>query len=169
MLGGHLCSSQLYPLACRDPSSTALHPRLVWTIQSGETPQVVMVHSTLTYRELAEHSLQTLSFRSTLVQRQLQTLPAHAGLNLPPISCQMCSWRVYSPVSPCQHCCFSSRPLLSLQCLPCYIYNFLIRLSKPKDSCLLFFCRFGPGGKPLVRCFPQVGAGASLWLCFSPF
>lgn len=124
---------------------------------------------TLTCHGLAERSVQTLSFHSALVQRQLQTLPAHAGLNLPAVSCRMRSWRAYSPVGLCQHCAFSSRPLLPLRCLPCCIYNFLIRLNKSKDSCLLFSHGLGSGGKPLTRCFPQEGAGAGLRLCFSPF
>lgn len=135
----------------------------------GKPPRMVTVHSTLTCHELAEHWVQTLSFCSALVQRRLQTLPAHAGLNLPPVSCRMRSWRAYSPVGSCQHCAFSSRPLLPLRCLPGCIYSFLIRLNKLKDSCLLFSRGFGFGGKPLVRCFPQEGARAGLWLCFSPF
>lgn len=73
------------------------------------------------------------------------------------------------PWELCQHCAFSSRPLLPLRCLPCCIYSFLVRLNKPRDSCIFFSHGFGSGGKPLVRCFPQEGAGASLWLCFTPF
>jgi len=129
---------------------------------------MLTVHDTLTCHELAEHSFQALSFRSTFVQRRLQTLPAHAGLNLPPVSCLMRSWRAYSPVGLCQHCASSSRPLLPLRCLPCCIYSFLIRLNKLEDSCLLFSRGFGSGGEPLTRCCPQEGAGASLWLCCSP-
>ena len=154
MLGGRSRSPHLHPLACRYPNTTRTFfpcpspPAHLDHPEQGKPPRTVMVHSTLTCHELAERSVQMLPFHSALVQRPLRTLPAHAGLNLPPVSCQMRSWRAYSPVGLCQHCAFSSRPLLPLRCLPCCIYSFLIRLNKPKDSCLLFSRGFGSGGKP---------------------
>lgn len=169
MLGGHPGSPHLQP-----PHEGVLPPLPFSHGSPGPSgvrkpSQMATACGILTCHELAEHSVQTLSFHSARVQRQLQALPAHTGLSLPPVSCRMCSWRAYSPVGLCQHCAFSSRPLLPLRCLPCYIYSFLVRLSKPKDSCLLFSHGFGSGGKPLARCFPQEGAGAGLCLCFSPF
>lgn len=135
----------------------------------GKPPLTLTVCSTLTCHELAEHSVQTLSFLLRSCSKATPESSCSRSAQPPSGFLPNVFLESLFPVGLCQHCAFSSRPLLPLQCLPCCIYSFLIRLNKLKNSCLLSSRGFGSGGKPLTRCFPQEGAGASLHLCFSLF